>query len=87
MGAVKIPLTINLDVNSVGMIRPRYFIWPDNGKAYVIDRVIDICRAAALKAGGVGTRYRCRVCGKEVDIFCDDGKWFMEKSDPPKQAG
>lgn len=81
---MKIPLTINLDVNSVGMIRPRYFIWPDNGKAYAIDKVIDVSRAAALKAGGVGIRYRCRVCNKEIDIFCDDNKWFMEKPDPQK---
>ena len=83
---MKVPLTINIDVNAAGMVRPRYFIWPDNGKAYAIDKILDVRRAPALAAGGMGIRYTCRVCGKEVNIFCDEGKWFMEKADPSKKS-
>ena len=35
--------------------------------------VLDIRKAAALKCGGVGIRYICRICGKEVPIFEEDG--------------
>jgi len=30
-----------------------------------------------LKAGGMGIRYTCRICNKQVYLFNDEGKWFM----------
>jgi hypothetical protein len=44
-----------------------------------VDRVIDVRRAASLKAGGTGLRYICRICGRTVALFNDENKWFMEK--------
>jgi hypothetical protein len=41
--------------------------------------VIENKRAASLKAGGQGQRFTCRVAGKEVYLYLEDGnKWFME---------
>ena len=61
-----------------GQILP-VLLWWDDGRSYQIDRVLDIRRAASLKAGGVGRRYTCRICGKERYIWMeDDGRWFVE---------
>jgi hypothetical protein len=60
-----------------GNIIPMNFIWED-GRKYVIDKVLDKRRAASLKAGGQGIRYKCRVLGKDVYMFLEDGRWFME---------
>lgn len=58
----KVPLTIR---------------WED-GRSFNIDRVTDIRRAASLKAGGRGTRYKCRIKGKETYLWLEDDKWFVE---------
>lgn len=50
----------------------------ENGRRYDIDKVTDICRAASLKAGGQGMRYRCRICGHETYLWLEDDKWFVE---------
>lgn len=60
-----------------GNIIPMNFIWED-GRKYEIDKVLDKRRAASLKAGGQGIRYKCRVQGKDVYMFLEDGRWFME---------
>ncbi|HOJ10585.1 MAG TPA: hypothetical protein PK733_08330 [Clostridiales bacterium] len=57
---------------------PLSITW-ENGKEYIIDKVTDIRRAASLKAGGQGVRYKCRILGKERYLwFEDDGRWFVE---------
>ena len=75
---MKINLEVNADFDLDGNIRPRAITWED-GRVYEIDRVLDIRRAASLKAGGVGMRYICRIRGKEVRLFNEEGRWFMEK--------
>ena len=75
---MKINLEVNADFDLDGNIRPRAITWED-GRVYEIDRVLDVRRAASLKAGGVGMRYICRIRGKEVKLFNDEGRWFMEK--------
>jgi hypothetical protein len=59
---VKIPLTVT---------------WED-GRRFEIDRVTDMRRAASLKAGGQGMRYKCRINGKETYLWLEDDKWFVE---------
>ena len=61
-----------------GQAIPKTIIWED-GRKFPIDRVLDTRKAAALKCGGIGTRYICRVYNKEVAIFDEDGCWFLEK--------
>lgn len=75
---MKINLEVNADFDLDGNIRPRSITWED-GRIYEIERVLDVRRAASLKAGGVGIRYICRIMGKEVKLFNDEGHWFMEK--------
>ena len=75
---MKINLEVNADFDLDGNIRPRAITWED-GRVYEIDRVLDVRRAASLKAGGVGMRYICRIRGKEVRLFNEEVHWFMEK--------
>ena len=60
-----------------GSAKPLCVIWQD-GRRFEIDRVLDVRRAAATKAGGQGIRYTCRICGHETYIFDDEGRWFVE---------
>jgi len=45
-----------------------------------IDRVTDVRQAPSLRGGGLGLRLRCtvKVRGKEVYLFEDEGRWFVE---------
>jgi uncharacterized protein (UPF0179 family) len=58
-----------------GQVRPLSLIWTD-GKKYEIDRVTDVRQAPSLRGGGL--RYTVRVRGKEVYLFEDEGRWFVE---------
>ena len=62
-----------------GRITPLEIVWED-GARYAIDRVLDVRRAASLKAGGIGVRYTCRIGGNQTYLFYEDvyGKWFVE---------
>lgn len=71
---VKVAATFSPD----GQIQPIAFWWEDNRK-YIIDRVTDVCRAASLKAGGIGTRYSCTVQGRETYLFFEEDRWFIER--------
>jgi hypothetical protein len=75
---LKINLEVNVDFDLDGNIWPRAITWGD-GCVYEIDRVLDVRRAASLKAGGAGMRYICRIRGKTVSLFNEEGHWFMEK--------
>lgn len=61
-----------------GNVRPLTVKWED-GRVFQIDKVLDVRQAASLKAGGMGMRYTCRICNKEVYLFNDEGRWFMER--------
>jgi len=73
----KMYVKIIAEHNLEGKARPLSLKWSD-GRVFDIDRIIDIRQAASLKAGGQGVRYTCRICGKEVYLFCDEGRWFLE---------
>ena len=60
-----------------GKVTPREIHWA-SGRRYEIDRVLDVRRAASLRAGGQGTRYTVRIAGKETFLFDEDGRWFVE---------
>ena len=61
-----------------GGLLPEAFWW-ENGRRYAVDRVKDICRAASLRAGGVGIRYTCEIAGREVFLFYEEDRWFIER--------
>ena len=65
-----------------GRVMPLSVIWEDE-RRYKIDKVLDIRRAASLKAGGAGIRYKIRVRDREAFLFLEEdktgAKWFMER--------
>ncbi len=61
-----------------GKLLPEAFWWK-NGRRYTIDRVTDVCRAASLKAGGAGVRYTCIVMEREILLFYENDRWFIER--------
>ena len=74
----KVKLDIIVRHTPEGKAIPKTILWED-GRRFSIDKILDIRRAAALKCGGVGMRYICKICNKEVAIFDEDGYWFLEK--------
>ncbi len=73
----KVFVQLNATFSPNGELIPVSFVWEDGSK-YIIDKVYDHKKAASLKVGGQGTRYRCRVMGKEIFIFFEEGRWFIE---------
>lgn len=75
----KVYVSVNADFTPEGQIVPLSFKW-DDGRFYEIDRIIDIRKAASLKAGGIGLRYTVMVRGKQTYMWLEDNqnKWFME---------
>lgn len=61
----------------MGNITPISVVWED-GRGFKIDRVLDVRRAASLKAGGIGVRYLCRISGRETFLYYEDPRWFVE---------
>lgn len=78
--ARKVKIKVLIEIDEEGQGRPRSLTWED-GRQFVIDRVLDVRPAVALKTGGSGLRYTCRISGREVYLFEDRGKWFMEGRD------
>lgn len=73
----KVYVQVNAVFSSDGELTPKSFIW-DDGRYYEIDKVYEHKPSASLKVGGHGIRYRCRVMGKDIFLFFEDGRWFME---------
>jgi len=61
-----------------GSVRPLTLKWQD-GRVFEIDRLIDVRKAASLNAGGLGIRYTCKIMGKQIYLFDEEGRWFIEK--------
>jgi hypothetical protein len=74
----KVFVQVVAEHNEDGKVKPLSLKWED-GRVFTIDRVLDVRMAASLKAGGQGIRYTCRIRGKEVYLFCDEGRWFVER--------
>lgn len=68
---------VNVEWTLDGKIIPKVIIWED-GRKFVIDRILDVRPAASLKVGGVGIRYTIRVRGKETFLFRSQYRWFVE---------
>ena len=60
-----------------GAVKPLSVEWED-GRRFEVDKLLDVRRAAATKAGGQGMRYTVRISGHETYLFEDDGRWFVE---------
>lgn len=72
-----VAVTVLFDTN--GKMTPLSVIWQD-GRKFVIDRVLGQERAASIRAGGIGIRYHIRIAGKETYLWYEDPAWFVEES-------
>ncbi len=74
----RVDIEVDAHFTKYGDIIPFSILWED-GRRYTVDKVLDKKRAASLKVGGQGIRYTCRVMGKVIYLFLEDGnKWFVE---------
>ena len=74
----KIYVQVTADFMPDGYLRPVRVTWED-GRHFDVDRVLDIRRAASLKAGGYGIRYTCMISGRPHYLFYEENyKWFVE---------
>lgn len=73
---VYVKITAEHDID--GTIKPTILHWAD-GRMFEVDKVLDV-RAAGTIGGGIGKRYRCKICNKKIDLFCDneDNKWYIK---------
>ena len=74
----RLNLTVNVRHEVDGRAFPTSIVWED-GRQFFVDKVLDIRNAAAIKSGGVGIRYTCKICGKTVQLFDEEGIWFIDK--------
>ena len=68
---------VTTDWTPDGTIIPTLIKWED-GRKFVVDRILDVRPAASLKVGGTGIRYTIRVHGKETFLFREQDRWFVE---------
>ena len=61
-----------------GELRPLSVQWED-GRSFSIDRILDVRRAASLKAGGAGIRYTVRIGCRETYLFLEEDCWFVQR--------
>ncbi len=61
-----------------GKLLPFAITW-ETGKEFEIDRVVDVRRAASLKAGGAGIRYTVTISGHQTYLFLEEDRWFVER--------
>ena len=75
--ARRVYVRVIVEVDEEGSVQPQKIFW-DDGRAFEVDRLLDVRKAVATKAGGQGMRYTCRILGRETYLFEDDGRWFVE---------
>ncbi|MEY8236873.1 hypothetical protein AALA36_14275 [Lachnospiraceae bacterium 66-29] len=75
--ARKVFVEVTAKFDTEGKIIPLSLLWED-GTIYEINRVLDVRRAASLKAGGIGIRYTIRIDNKQSYLYFEEPKWFVE---------
>ena len=76
----KVYVTVIEKREADGRLIPLMLFWED-GEKYRIDEVLDVRRAASLKAGGVGWRYEVRIGEKITYMWLEETRWFCERRD------
>ncbi len=70
-------VAVELWTDTAGAMHPTAVRWED-GRRFEIVRVSDVRRAASLKAGGTGIRYRCLIGARETYLYFEDPRWFVD---------
>lgn len=76
--ARKVYVDVTVHYNQAGEARPLTIEWED-GRVFAVDRLLDVRRAASLRTGGSGMRYKCRIYGQERFLYEDQNRWYIEK--------
>ena len=76
----KVYVDVTVFFHADGRMEPRSIVWED-GRSFAIDAVTDVRPAVSLKAGGCGLRYTCRISGRQLYLFLEDNRWFMERQE------
>ncbi len=76
---IKKYIKIQAIFNEDGSLIPNTIIWED-GRNFSIDKILSITNSASIKYGALGKRYICKVHGKEIHLFNEENKWFIEQS-------
>ena len=83
----KVYVAVKANFREDGVLIPFELTWED-GHQYIIDRVVDIRQAAAMRAGGQGDRYTVIINGQRSYLFFERstnltgnilGRWFVER--------
>ena len=73
----KVYVAVNADHAPDGTCCPK-FIRLDNGRQYMIDKILQV-RPCAAEVGGRGIRYTVRIGKSETHLFDEqNGRWFVE---------
>ena len=87
----RVPVRVTVEFLSGGDMIPREIVWIGEDEEeirYRIDRVKDVCQAAAPRAGGQGDRYTVVINGRETYLYFERsadltgrrlGVWFVER--------
>lgn len=75
---IKTYVTVKASFLPDGKLLPFEIVWED-GRRFLIDKILDIRAAASTKAGGCGIRYVCRISGSVTNLFFDTNRWFVER--------
>lgn len=80
----KVYVAVNADFSPRGVLIPRMITW-ENGRVYMIDRVLSMERRSSRKEGGAGMRYHCQIGRNSMLLYYEThGRWFVERK---KQNG
>ena len=77
MNTYKVFVGVTARFEPDGKIIPLSVLWED-GRTFEIDKILDVRRAASLKAGGAGIRYTVRIGRRETFLFLEEGRWFVQ---------
>jgi len=90
MSDPKVYVEVTAAFDRSGKLIPISLVWED-GRRYIIDRILDVRPLAAMKAGGQGERYTIRIGSRQSYLFFERsaslsgstiGRWFVERRHP-----
>ena len=79
-------MDVTVEFDPLGQMLPRKIRWED-GRCYVIDRVLGMRPSFSQKSGGQGDLYTVMVEGREAHLYFErstdsftgsPGRWFVE---------
>ena len=66
-------------MNKEKQMKPLYIQWIENNhnRFYKVDKIYEVKRSSSIVGGG-GIMYRCKIHDKEVKLFFEVNRWFIE---------